>query len=73
MIKSKEMLDLISNTLDINKAQDIKIIDLNGRVLSDWTTTSMVEQVNISDFSPGVYLVEVSQGGVKTIIRLAVD
>jgi hypothetical protein len=51
----------------------VKIIDLNGRVLSDWTTTSMVEQVNISDFSPGVYLVEVSQGGVKTIIRLAVD
>ena len=31
MIKSKEMLDLISNTLDINKAQDIKIIDLNGK------------------------------------------
>ena len=31
MIKSKEMLDLITNTLDINKAQDIKIIDLNGK------------------------------------------
>ena len=51
----------------------IKIIDLNGRILYSWTTTSMVEQVNISDLTSGVYLVEISQLGAHTVIRLAVD
>ena len=59
--------------IDRAGAHDVKIIDLNGRILYSWTTTSMVEQVNISDLTSGVYLVEISQLGVHTVIRLAVD
>jgi hypothetical protein len=29
--------------------------------------------VNISDLASGVYLVDISQSGVHTVIRLAVD
>ncbi len=59
--------------IDRAGAHDVKIIDLNGRVLSSWTTVSMVEKVNISHLSSGVYLVEISQAGAHTVIRLAVD
>ncbi|MDE0722612.1 MAG: T9SS type A sorting domain-containing protein, partial [Flavobacteriales bacterium] len=59
--------------IDRAGAHDVKIIDLNGRILYSWTTTSMVEQVNISDLASGVYLVEISQSGAHTVIRLAVD
>jgi hypothetical protein len=33
----------------------------------------MVEKVNISDLASGIYLVEISQGDVNTVVRLAVD
>tara|TARA_B110000459_G_scaffold188038_1_gene220912 strand:+ start:298 stop:2223 length:1926 start_codon:yes stop_codon:yes gene_type:complete len=59
--------------IDRSGAHIVNIIDLKGRVLRSITTTSMVEQINISDLASGVYLVEVSQDAVHTLIRLAVD
>ena len=44
-----------------------------NRTIRQWNTTSMVEQVNINDLSAGIYLVEISQGDVNTVVRLAVD
>ena len=51
----------------------VRIVDFNGRTILQWNTTSMVENVNVSDLSAGIYLVEISQGDVNTVVRLAVD
>ena len=51
----------------------VRIVDFNGRTIRQWDTTSMVEKVNISDLASGIYLVEISQGDVNTVVRLAVD
>lgn len=59
--------------IDRPGAHAVRIVDFNGRTILQWNTTSMVEQVNISDLSAGIYLVEISQGDVNTVVRLAVD
>jgi hypothetical protein len=51
----------------------VKLMDLEGRILRLFETSSMVQNMNVSDLSSGIYLVEVSQGKVSTVIRLAVD
>jgi hypothetical protein len=33
----------------------------------------MVIDMNVSDLASGVYLVEVSQAGASTVVRLAID
>ena len=51
----------------------VKLLDLEGRILLEFDTNSMVENFNVSNLSSGIYLVEVTQGNSRTIIRLAID
>ena len=51
----------------------VKLLDLEGRVLLEFETNSMVENFNVSNLSSGIYLVEVTQGNSRTVIRLAID
>ena len=63
-------LDIV---IDRPGTHSVRIVDFNGRTIHQWNTTSMVENVNVSDLSSGIYLVEISQGDVNTVVRLAVD
>ena len=63
-------LDIV---IDRPGVHSVRILDFNGRTIRQWNTTSMVENVNVSDLSSGIYLVEISQGDVNTVVRLAVD
>ena len=63
-------LDIV---IDRPGTHSVRIVDFNGRTIRQWNTTSMVENVNVSDLSSGIYLVEISQGDVNTVVRLAVD
>ena len=39
----------------------------------NFQTTSMVQDINVSDLASGVYLVEVVQGNASEVLRLAID
>ncbi|MBM72534.1 MAG: hypothetical protein CL847_07105 [Crocinitomicaceae bacterium] len=59
--------------IDRPGVHNVKLYDLGGRILLNFETSAMVQDMNISDFSSGVYLVEVAQGNASTVIRLAID
>ena len=63
----------IEIVIDRAGSHNVRILDLNGRIIREWATSSMVERVNITDFASGVYIVEVSQGDAHSVYRLAVD
>ena len=51
----------------------VNLYDLGGRILNSFETSSMVQDIEVSNLSSGIYLVEVSQGSASTVIRLAID
>ena len=59
--------------IDRPGVHNVKLYDLGGRTLLNFETSAMVQDMNISDFASGVYLVEVAQGNASTVIRLAID
>jgi hypothetical protein len=59
--------------IDRPGVHSVKLMDLGGRALRTFETSSMVHTINVSDLASGIYLVEVSQGSVSMVIRLAVD
>ncbi|PCJ80179.1 MAG: hypothetical protein COA49_09350 [Bacteroidetes bacterium] len=59
--------------IDRAGSHNVRILDLNGRVIREWATNSMVEVVNVTDFVSGIYIIELSQGDSRTTFRLAVD
>jgi hypothetical protein len=63
----------IEIVIDRAGSHNVRILDLNGRIIREWATSSMVERVNITDFASGVYIVKVSQGDAHSVYRLAVD
>lgn len=59
--------------IDRPGAHTVSLMDLSGRTISSFETTAMVQNMNVSDLSSGIYLVEVRQGDHSMIIRLAID
>ena len=51
----------------------VNLMDLGGRLISSIETAAMVQDMNVSDLSSGLYLVEVRQGDHSTVVRLAID
>lgn len=54
-------------------AHDVRIVDLNGRTHRAWTTTGLVERVDVRALPAGIYFVELTQGTERTVVRLAVQ
>ena len=59
--------------IDRPGVHNVKLHDLGGRTLLNFATSAMVQDMNISDFAAGIYLVEITQGNASTVIRLAID
>ena len=59
--------------IDRPGSHSVRLLDLGGRILMNLQTTSMVQDINVSDLASGVYLVEVVQGNASEVLRLAID
>ena len=59
--------------IDRPGSHSVRLLDLGGRILMNFQTTSMVQDINVSDLASGVYLVEVVQGNASEVLRLAID
>lgn len=59
--------------IDRPGVHSVNLYDLGGRAIDSFETSSMVQDINVSDLASGIYLVEVSQGSASTVIRLAID
>ena len=59
--------------IDRPGAHDVRVLDVEGRQHMAWTTTGLVEKMDVSGLTPGMYFVELTQGTQRTVVRLAVQ
>jgi len=58
--------------IDRPGAHDVRVLDIEGRQHMGWTTTGLVERMDVRALIPGMYFVELTQGTQRTVVRLAV-
>ena len=59
--------------IDRPGAHQVRLLDVEGRQHMAWTTTDLVERVDVRGLTPGIYLVELTQGNERLVMRLAVQ
>ena len=59
--------------IDRPGAHDVRVLDIEGRQHMGWTTTGLVERMDVRALTPGMYFVELTQGTQRTVVRLAVQ
>ena len=59
--------------IDRPGAHDVRVLDVEGRQHMAWTTTGLVERMDVRGLTPGMYFVELTQGTQRTVVRLAVQ
>ena len=59
--------------IDRPGAHDVRVIDIEGRQHMAWTTTGLVEKMDVRGLTPGIYFVELTQGTQRAVVRLAVQ
>ncbi len=59
--------------IDRPGAHDVRVLDIEGRQHMAWTTTGLVEKMDVRGLTPGIYFVELTQGTQRTVVRLAVQ
>ena len=67
---ANSMVELI---IDRPGAHDVRVLDVEGRQHMAWTTTALVERMDVRGLTPGMYFVELTQGTQRTVVRLAVQ
>ena len=64
---------VVELVIDRPGAHAVRVLDVEGREHMAWTTTSLVEKVDVRTLPAGLYFVELSQGSARTVVRLAVQ
>jgi hypothetical protein len=59
--------------IDRPGAHEVRVLDIEGRQHMAWTTTGLVEKLDVRGMTPGIYFVELTQGTQRTVVRLAVQ
>ena len=59
--------------IDRPGAHNVRVLDIEGRQHMAWTTTGLVEKMDVRGLTPGMYFVELTQGTQRTVVRLAVQ
>ena len=59
--------------IDRPGAHDVRVLDIEGRQHMAWTTTGLVERMDVRALTSGMYFVELTQGTQRTVVRLAVQ
>ncbi len=55
-------------TLEVEKDSTIEIIDLQGRVMTTCQVKKGVNQIDLSNFSEGMYLIKTAEGSIVRVI-----
>ena len=58
--------------IDRPGAHDVRVLDIEGRQHMGWTTTGLVERMDVRALTPGMYFVELTQGTQRTVVPLAI-
>jgi hypothetical protein len=61
--------DFITITLPENKVFKIEIIDINGKIVKEFTTDNAIKTLSVSDFERGIYLISFESDSFKSIKR----
>ena len=64
---------VVELVIDRPGAHEVRVLDVEGREHMAWTTTGLVEKVDVRTLPAGLYFVELSQGTARTVVRLAVQ
>lgn len=64
---------VVELVIDRPGAHEVRVLDVEGREHMAWTTTGLVEKVDVRTLPAGLYFVELSQGTAHTVVRLAVQ
>jgi len=64
---------VVELVIDRPGAHQVRLLDVEGRQHMAWTTTDLVERVDVRGLTSGIYLVELTQGNQRLVMRLAVQ
>ena len=64
---------VVELVIDRPGAHEVRVLDVEGREHMAWTTTGLVEKLDVRTLPAGLYFVELSQGTARTVVRLAVQ
>ena len=64
---------VVELVIDRPGAHEVRLLDVEGREHMAWTTTGLVEKLDVRTLPSGLYFVELSQGTARTVVRLAVQ
>jgi len=64
---------VVELVIDRPGAHEVRVLDVEGREHMAWTTTGLVEKLDVRTLPAGLYFVELSQGNARTVVRLAVQ
>lgn len=64
-VPASQVLNINWNDNQANQLADIKIFDLQGRLLKSWSNQGKETSIPISNFSPGIYWVEIVIGNTS--------
>jgi hypothetical protein len=64
---------MVELVIDRPGAHEVRVVDVEGREHMAWTTTGLVEKVDVRTLPSGLYFVELGQGTARTVVRLAVQ
>jgi len=65
--------DQVELIIDRPGSHQITVLSATGQVIEAFQTTAVLERLDVSTWSPGIYFVNVAQGDESTVVRLAVQ
>lgn len=71
-VKPGQSVEVITGA-DNNEPVGVRVLDLQGKMLYRSRASGSVSSVLLPNFSPGIYLVEVTAGGLKKMERLSIQ
>lgn len=73
MLYPNPAMDQVELIIDRPGAHQITVMSATGQIVTSFQTASVLERLDVSNWSPGIYFVNVAQGDERAVLRLAVQ
>jgi hypothetical protein len=73
MLYPNPAADQVELIIDRPGSHQITVLSATGQLVESFQTTAVLERLDVSAWSPGIYFVNVAQGDQSTVVRLAVQ